>query len=417
MSYLDKSALRLVGTRPIRPDGVDKVTGRANFGADMTMAGMLWGRIKRSPYAHARIISIDVDKALALPGVKAVVTRADFPDVPPDKAHIGAAPHNLRDLSLNCMAKGKTLYEGHAVAAVAATSPAIAEQALDLIEVAYEVLPHVMDVEAAMAPDAPLVHDNIFTAGVEPKPDKPSNIAKMVRFAKGDVEAGFKQADLIIERRYTTKPVHQAYIEPHACLVSVGADGQTTIWSSSQGQFMVRAYTSRICGADIANIRAIPAEIGGGFGGKTIIYLEPLAYVLSKKSGRPVKIVMSREEVFRGTGPTSGAGVEVKLGAKRDGRITGAKAVLKYQAGAFPGSPVQQGCICGLAVYDLPNAEAIGYDVLCNRPKVAAYRAPGAPIGSVAIESCVDERASGLPLDPPKVLAVNRPQDGTQATD
>src|SRR6267154_4452951 len=415
MSYLDKSALRLVGTRPIRPDGVDKVTGRANFGADMTMPGMLWGRIKRSPHAHARIMSIDVAKALALPGVKAVVTRADFPDVPPEKAHIGAAPHNLRDLSLNCMAKGKALYEGHAVAAVAATSPAIAEQALDLIEVAYEVLPHVMDVEAAMAPDAPLVHDNIFTAGVEPKPDKPSNIAKMVRFAKGDVEAGFKQADLIIERRYTTKPVLQAYIEPHACLVSVGADGQTTIWSSSQGQFMVRSYTARICGGEIANIRAIPAEIGGGFGGKTIIYLEPVAYMLSKKSGRPVKIVMSREEVFRGSGPTSAAVVEVKLGAKKDGRITAAKAVLKYQAGAFPGSPVQQGCICGLAVYDLPNAEAIGYDVLCNRPKVAAYRAPGAPIGSFAVESCVDELARELGIDPIKMREINGAKDGTKA--
>src|SRR5437762_8569127 len=417
MSYLDKSALRLVGTRPIRPDGVDKVTGRANFGADMTMPGMLWGRIKRSPHAHARIVSIDVAKALALPGVKAVVTRADFPDVPPDKAHIGAAPHNLRDLSLNCMAKGKALYEGHAVAAGAATSPAIAEQALDLIEVAYEVLPHVRDVEAAMAPDAPLVHDNIFTAGVEPKPDKPSNIAKMVRFAKGDVEAGFKQADLIIERRYTTKPVHQAYIEPHACVVSVGADGQCTIWSSSQGQFMVRAYTSRIAGAeDNASIRAIPAEIGGGFGGKTIIYLEPIAYVLSKKSGRPVKLVMSREEVFRATGPTSGAVVEVKMGAKKDGRITSAKAVLKYQSGAFPGSPVQQGCICGLAVYDLPNAEAIGYDVLCNRPKVAAYRAPGAPIGSFGVESCIDELAHALKIDPLRMREINGAKDGGKST-
>src|SRR5437879_11076931 len=184
MSYLDKATLKVVGTRPIRPDGVDKVTGRANFGADMVMPGMLWGKIKRSPHAHARIVSINCDKALAHPGVKAVVTRADFADIPPERAQIGAAPHNLRDLSLNCMAKGKVLYEGHAVAAVAATSPAIAEQALDLIEVDYEVLPHVMDVEAAMAPDAPLLHDNIFTAGVEPKPDKPSTIAKMVRFAK-----------------------------------------------------------------------------------------------------------------------------------------------------------------------------------------------------------------------------------------
>jgi CO/xanthine dehydrogenase Mo-binding subunit len=416
MSYLDKSALRLVGTRPIRPDGVDKVTGRANFGADMTMPGMLWGRVKRSPHAHARIVSINTDKALALPGVKAAVTRADFPDVPPERAHIGAAPHNLRDLSLNCMAKGKVLYEGHAVAAVAATSPDIAEQALDLIEVQYEVLPHVMDVEAAMAPDAPLLHDNVFTAGVEPKPAKPSNITKMVRFAKGDVEAGFKEADVIVERRYTTKPVHQGYIEPHACLVSVGADGQCTIWSSSQGQFMVRAYTSRICGADIASIRAIPAEIGGGFGGKTIIYLEPLAYMLSKKSGRPVKMVMSREEVFRATGPTSGAVVEVKLGAKKDGHITAAQTVLKYQAGAFPGSPVQQGCICSLAVYDLPNAETIGYDVLCNRAKVAAYRAPGAPIGSFAVESCVDELARELRIDPLKLREINGAKEGTKAT-
>src|SRR6202045_431003 len=416
MSYLDKGWLKVVGARPIRPDGVDKVTGRANFGADMKLPGMLWGKIKRSPHAHARIVSINTDKAMALPGVKAVTTRADFPDIPPDKRTIGAMPHNLWDLSRNCMAKGKALYEGHAVAAVAATSQAIAEQALDLIEVEYEVLPHVMDVEAAMLPDAPLVHDNVFTAGVEPRPTKPSNITKMVRFAKGDVEAGFKEADIILERRYTTKPVHQGYIEPHACLVSVAADGQCTIFSSSQGQFMVRAYTSRICGADIASIRAIPAEIGGGFGGKTIIYLEPLAYMLSKKSGRPVKMVMSREEVFRATGPTSGAVVEVKLGAKKDGRITAAQSILKYQAGAFPGSPVQQGCICGMAVYDFPNSLTVGYDVLSNRPKVAAYRAPGAPIGSFGVESCIDELAHALKIDPLKMREINGAKDGGKST-
>ncbi len=415
MSYLDKAGLKVVGTRPIRPDGVDKVTGRANFGADTVMPGMLWGRIKRSPHAHARILGINAEKALALPGVKAVVTRADFPDVSPERAHIGAAPANLRDLSRNCMAKGKALYEGHAVAAIAATSPAIAEQALDLIEVQYEILPHVMDVEAAMAEGAPLLHDDIFTAGLDPKPTTPSNISKIVRFAKGDVEAGFKEADVIVERRYTTKPVHQAYIEPHACLVSVAADGQCTIWSSSQGQFMVRAYTSRIVGAEIADIRAIPAEIGGGFGGKTIVYLEPIAYMLSKKSGRPVKMVMNREEVFRATGPTSGAVIEVKLGAKKDGRITAAQTVLKYQSGAFPGSPVQQGCICSLALYDLPNALTVGYDVLCNRPKVTAYRAPGAPIGTYGVESCMDELAHALKMDPLKLREINAARDGTKA--
>jgi CO/xanthine dehydrogenase Mo-binding subunit len=415
MSFLDKETLKVVGTRPIRPDGVDKVTGRANFGADMVMPGMLWGKIKRSPHAHARIVSIDTKKAVALPGVRAVTTRADFPDITPARAFIGAAPANLRDLSRNCMAKGKALYEGHAVAAVAATSPAIAERALDLIEVEYEVLPHVMDVEAAMAPDAPVLHDDIFTSGVDPKPTKPSNISKMVRFTKGDVEAGFREAEVVIERRYTTKPVHQGYIEPHACVVSVAPDGQTTIWSSSQGQFMVRGYTARIVGADIANIRAIPAEIGGGFGGKTIVYLEPVAYMLSKKSGRAVKIVMSREEVFRATGPTSGAVVEVKLGAKKDGRIVAAQAVLKYQSGAFQGSPVQQGCICGFAPYDLPNVDSIGYDVLCNRPKVAAYRAPGAPISAFAIESCLDELARELNIDPLELRQKNGAKDGTKA--
>ena len=213
MSFLDKADLKVVGTRPIRPDGVDKVTGRANFGADMAMPGMLWGKIKRSPHAHARIIAINTDKAMALPGVKAVTTRADFPDIAPARAFIGAAPANLRDLSRNCMAKGKALYEGHAVAAVAATSPAIAEQAVELIEVEYEVLPHVMDVEAAMAPDAPVLLDDIFTSGVEPKPTKASNVAKQVRFAKGDVEAGFAEADTIVERRVVNHRIAGAPIE------------------------------------------------------------------------------------------------------------------------------------------------------------------------------------------------------------
>src|SRR5207248_8841233 len=175
-------------------------------------------------------------------------------------------------------------------------------------------------------------------------------------------------------------------------------------------------YTPRIAGPeDNARIRAIPAEIGGGFGGKTIIYLEPIAYVLSKKSGRPVKIVMNREEVFRATGPTSGAVVEVKMGAKKDGRITAAQSVLKYQAGAFPGSPVQQGCICGMAVYDFPNSLTVGYDVLCNRPKVAAYRAPGAPIGSFGIESCIDELAHALKIEPLRMREINGAKDGAKS--
>ena len=301
MTYLDKAALKVVGTRPIRPDGVDKVIGRAAFGADMVMPGMLWGRIKRSPHAHARIVSINTAKAKALPGVKAVVTADDFPQIPSEEAFVGEGPMNFRDLSYNCMARGKALYDGHAVAAVAATSPSIAEEALDLIEVQYELLPHVIDVEDAMKPGAPVLHDDLFTQGVDPKPNHPSNIAKVVAFTKGDIDAGFRDADVVIERRYSNAPVHQAYIEPHACVVSAAADGQCTIWSSSQGQFMVRAYCAKLLGIDISDIRAIPAEIGGGFGGKTLVYLEPVALALAKKTGRPVKMVMRREEVFRGT--------------------------------------------------------------------------------------------------------------------
>src|SRR2546421_5901047 len=414
MAY-DGESLKVVGTRPIRPDGVDKVIGRANFGADMVMPGMLWGKIKRSPHAHARIKSIKTDKAAALPGVKAVVTAADFPEIPSEEAFVGEGPMNFRDLSYNCMARGKVLYDGHAVAAVAATSPAIAEEAVELIEVEYEVRPYVIDVEDAMKPNAPTLHSDLFTQGVDPKPTAPSNVAKRVTFTKGDFATGWKEAEVTIERRYTTQPVHQAYIEPHACLVAVAPDGQCTIFSSSQGQFMVRAYCAKLLNIDIANIRAMPAEIGGGFGGKTLVYLEPVALALAKKTGRPVKMVMSREEVFRGTGPAAGCVVEVKIGAKKDGTLTAGEVVLKYQAGAFPGSPVGPGCMCAFAMYDIPNAKVTGYDVVSNRPKVAAYRAPGAPNSSYGVESCLHELADQLGIDPLALREKNADKDGVKA--
>jgi CO/xanthine dehydrogenase Mo-binding subunit len=413
MNYID-SGLKVVGTRPIRPDGVDKVTGRAVFAADTRAAGMLWGKILRSPHAHARIVKVDTSKAAALPGVKAVCTSADFPDIPSEEAFVGEGPMNFRDLSLNIMARGKALYEGHAIAAVAATTPAIAEAALDLIDVQYEVLPFVIDVEDAMKDDAPVLHDDMFTQGGDSKPSKPSNIAKIVKFKKGDVAAGFKDADVVIEGRYTTKPVHQAYIEPHACLAAYSPDGQVNIHASSQGHFMIRAYTAKLLGMDMANIRVNPAEIGGGFGGKTLIYLEPVAVMLSKKSGKPVKIQMTREEVFRGSGPTSGAVVEVKLGARKDGTIVAAQQVLKFQAGAFAGSPIGPGCMCGFALYDIPNVDVLGYDVVSNRPKVAAYRAPGAPITSFGVESALDELADKLGIDPLTLRERNAARNGTK---
>src|SRR5436190_7598285 len=278
-----------VGTRTIRPDGVDKVTGRARFGADFNLPGQLIGRVLRSPHPHARIVRIDTSKAQALPGVKAVVTRDDFGDQPSEFVPAGEMLMNYKDVVRNVMAREKALYEGHAVAAVAATSALIAKKALKLIDVKYQVLPHVIDVVEAMKPGAPLLHDDLFTAGVEPKPDKPSNIAKRVDIVLGDVEAGFKTADVIVERDFKTAPVHQGYIEPHAALASVSEDGSTELWTSTQGHFIVRAHCARLLGLDIGRVRVTATEIGGGFGGKTVVYLEPLAIALSPKRKRPAQ--------------------------------------------------------------------------------------------------------------------------------
>jgi CO/xanthine dehydrogenase Mo-binding subunit len=406
--------LKVVGQRPIRPDGVDKVTGRAQFGADFHLPGMLVGRIKRSPHAHARIVSIDTSAAEKLPGVKAIVTSADFDAGAAGEVEAGESHAAMKEVAANCLARGKVLYQGHAVAAVAATQPEIAAEALDLIEVTYDVLPHVIDVEAAMAADAPVLHDDMFTKGVTPKPGKASNVAAKHLMGRGDVAAAFKSADVIVEGRYETAAVHQGYVEPHACVASWGADGQSTIWCSSQGQFLVRAMVAKILNMPLSDIKVTPAEIGGGFGGKTTVYLEPVALALSRKCGRPVKIVMSREEVFLASGPTSGAVMDVRLAATKAGKITGAEMTLRYQAGAFQGSPVNLGMMTAFACYDVEALALTGYDVVSNRPKVAAYRAPGAPMAAFAVESAIDDLAMKLDMDPIDLRLLNAVRDGAK---
>ncbi|MBS0638842.1 MAG: xanthine dehydrogenase family protein molybdopterin-binding subunit [Proteobacteria bacterium] len=390
-----------VGTRPIRPDGVPKVTGRALYGADLKLPGMIFGKILRSPHAHARIKSIDTSAAEKLTGVKAVITSKDLPEQKFDYIGPERVAVNFWHVTRNIMAREKVLYEGHAVAAVAAVSASIAEEAASLIKVEYEVLPHVIDVDEAMAPDAPLLFEDMITRGIEPAPTKPSNISKKLEFAIGDVAKGFAEADVVIEETFKTAAVHQAYIEPHACVAKAEADGQIEIWSSSQGHFAMRALTAQILGSRLGDIRVTPAEIGGGFGGKTVTYLEPVAATLSKKSGGlPVRLQMTREEVFRASGPTSGSSMWVKIGVKKDGTITAMDGLYKFQAGAFPGSPVMNGCLCGFASYDVPNQHAIGYDVVSNRPKAAAYRAPGSPISGFAVETVLDMCAKAIGMDP-----------------
>lgn len=394
-----------VGSRPLRPDGIDKVTGRARFGADAVAPGMLVGRILRSPHAHARIKGIDTSKAEALPGVKAVVTAADFADR--DDGH--------RPVLVNVMARDKALYDGHAVAAVAAISPQVARQALKLIEIDWEVLPHVVDVDEAMKPGAPLLHEDLFTAGVEPAPEAPSNVAARHEVGHGDVEAGFAEADEIIEQSFKTEATHQGYIEPHACLASVSGDGMAELWCCTQGHFMVRDTCAALLGIDVSRLRVTASEIGGGFGGKTTVFIEPVALALSRKAGRPVKVVMTRDEVFRASGPTSSASMRVKIGVKKDGTLTAAEAELRYQGGAFPGAPVDMGAMTAFACYDLANVKVVGWDVVTNRPKQAAYRAPGAPMSAFAVESVISELAEKIGMDPLALRLKNAAKKGTKA--
>ena len=404
-----------VGTRPLRPDGVDKVTGRARYGADVADANMLVGLVLRSPHAHARIVSIDTKKARKLAGVKAVVTRDDFPHLKGDQTIKGEEEENMWDVAQNVMARDKVLYEGHAVAAVAATSKAAAREALKLIKVKYEVLPHVTDVDAAMDPAAPLLHEDMFTAGMEPAPKKPSNIAEYFEIATGDVDKGFAEADVVIERSFRTEAAHQGYIEPHACFASVSEDGLAELWCCTQGHYTVRAMCAGILGWDLASLRVTSSEIGGGFGGKTTVFLEPVALALAKKAHRPVKMVMSRDEVLRASGPTSSTSMTMKIGVTRDGRITAGEGVYKFQGGAFAGSPVPYGAACAFAPYDTPNVMLRCYDVVTNRPKQAAYRAPGAPMAALPVEALLDELAEKIGMDPIELRRKNAVKEGSSS--
>ena len=411
-----QSGRRYVGTRTIRPDGVDKVTGRARFGADFNLPGQLIGRVLRSPHPHARIVSIDTSKAEALPGVKAVITRDDFADQPSEFIPAGEMMMNYKDVVRNVMAREKALYEGHAVAAVAATSAAIARRALKLIDVKYEVLPHVIDVVEAMQPDAPLLHDDLFTVGVEPKPDKPSNIAKRDRDQagrrRGRLQEGRRHRRARVQDRARAPGLHRAarragHRVRGRLRPSCGAPRRATTSC---------APTARGCsGWTSARSASPPPRSAAASAARRSSTSSRWPSRCRRKAKRPVKMVMSREEVFKASGPTSGATVQVKMGATKDGKFVAGFAELKYQAGAFQGSPVQPGVMCAYAPYDIENVKVIGYDVVSNRPKVAAYRAPGAPISEFAVESVVDEIAKKLGLDPIELRMMNAAREGTKA--
>jgi CO/xanthine dehydrogenase Mo-binding subunit len=414
---LSNETFKVVGTRPIRHDGADKVTGRAKYGADYTASGLLHGKTLRSPHAHARIKSIDTSKAEALAGVKAVVTSKDFPPTK-DTADFGLGAQPMDRFRGNLLAGDKVLYRGHAIAAVAATSPHIAEEAIALIEVDYEVLPAVFTAPEGMADDAPILLADLTTQEFGKDTGRKSNIADHFQHKMGDLDKGFAGADVVIERSFDTKTVHQGYIEPHNVTALWNDDDRIHIYSSTQGSFVVRASVSEALAVPVSKVRATPMEIGGGFGGKINVYGEPVAALLSKKAGnKPVKIVMSRAEVFEGTGPTAGSHITIKMGATKEGKIVAASADLQLEAGAYPGSPVGAAAMCVFSAYNVDNVVIDGYDVVVNKPKTAAYRAPGAPNAAFAAEQIVDELAEKLNIDPIEFRLMNAAKEGVRRAD
>ena len=411
-------AYRVVGTRPIRHDGTDKVTGRAKYGADVVIPGLLHGKVLRSPHAHARIKSIDTSKAEAYPGVRAVVTWKDFPPRPPGTPMVPSEGGYTALIWERILAHGKTLYKGHPIAAIAAVSPHVAEEALALIEVEYEVLPAVLDGVEAMKEGAPLLHETMTTKELDLDTGKVSNVASHVQVGLGDVEKGFQEADVIVEREFNTAWVHQGYIEPQNATALWDADGHITLWSSSQGSFQIRQQTADFLRLPLTSVTVMPVEIGGGFGGKVAVYLEPVVALLSRKANhQPVKMVMTRTEVFEATGPTSGSYIWVKVGATRDGRITAGQAYFVYEAGAFPGSPLNAALRRLFGPYSIENVLTDGYDVVVNKLKASAYRAPGLSNAVFASEQVLDELAEKLGLDPLEFRLHNALQEGDRRMD
>jgi len=396
----------VLGKRLPRMDAFKKVTGRALFSADIMLPEMLWGKFLASPHPHAVIRRLDVAGAESLEGVVAVITAAD---VPAEKVRKDPA----------CpLAVAKVVFAGQPLAAVAAADPDVAEEALRRIEVEYEELPPLVDAHEAMQPGAPLIHTGLYTNLNTPdqkgKAAEPSNISWRLEFGRGDVAAGFEAADVVLENTFQTQTIHHGYLEPQSTVANVDAEGRVTIWSSSQGIFRVRDQVAAFLDLPLGRVVVEQVEVGGAFGGKSSPVLAPLCALLAVKSGRPVKMVMTRGEDLTGGRPAPAASVTLKLGATRAGRLTAALATLIYNDGAFPGRRpwALSGGIHGLGPYRIPNLKVKGFGVVTNRPPSGAYRAPSAPQGVFAVESQMDLLARALKMDPLELRLKNIVSEG-----
>ncbi|MEE8555679.1 MAG: xanthine dehydrogenase family protein molybdopterin-binding subunit, partial [bacterium] len=373
------------------------------------------GHVLRSPHAHAKIVSMDTSKAEALPGVRALVTSADFP--------AGELSQNKRYMRDRILASDRVLFKGHPIAAVAADDRWIAEEACGLIEIEYEVLKAVTNVVEAIKPDAPQVQPDATPVtlgnGGQDSPDSPDspNCINHTQHKRGDLDAGFAAADLVIERKFDTETVHQGYIEPHTATALTRSDGQITVWTSTQAPFWERAEIAGLLGVALSQVKVVPMEIGGGFGGKIAAYLEPVAALLSGKCGRPVKLGMSRADVFQASGPASSTASTVKIGVKKDGTITAARAHILYESGCFPSNWGMQGSMCVFGPYRVENVLIDAFDILTNTTKVNAYRAPSSPQAMFATESVMDEIAQELGMDPIELRLKNAVEEGDLRAD
>jgi xanthine dehydrogenase molybdenum-binding subunit len=391
-----------------RVDALSKVTGKALYAADIILPDMLYGKVLWSPYAHARIRRLDVTKVLALEGVMAVITAADVPGKNSEEEY----PNPMTC----CLAREKVIFAGQPVAAMAAINPSIAEEAVGLIEVDYEELPSVIDVLEAMKPDAPLVHPDSYTQSLPTKDTKPSNIFWYMKNNRGDIEAGFKEADVVLENTFRTQTVNNGYLEPRASVVSVDPEGKVTVWTDNQGIFETREVVAHFLHLPLNYVKVLPVEIGGAFGGKSHQVVAPICALLSQKTGRPVKIVMTREEVFKTLRPAPASVITIKMGATKDGRLTAASATMIYDYGALYGMGgmdiVPFGAFTGLNPYRIPNLCIESYSVYTNKTPSGPYRGPTAAQAAFAVESQMDLLARSLGMDPLEFRLKNAVAEG-----
>ncbi len=386
--------------------GPAKVSGAALYAADVERPGLLWGKALRSPYPHARIVSIDTSRAKAMPGVYAVVTGDDLPD-----RRVGRL---LRDHPV--LARGKVLFVGDKVAAVAAESPELAEEALLEIDVQYEELPPVFDPEEAMLDSAPTLHQDMAQyAGLPQPPSEINNVFAHNSWGKGDIEQGFAESDLVFEHTFSTQLAHQGYIEPHACVVEIDDAGRVQIWANNKGPFMLRDQLAAVWGLERRQIRINPCSIGGDFGGKGSFMDVPLCYYLALHSGRPVKMVMDYIQEFMAGNPRHPGVITMRTGVKRDGRIWARQARVVFNSGAFGAFKPRvhlRGADHSGGPYRIPHVQIDSYMVYTNNIPCGHMRAPAKPQVAFAVESHTDMIAKELGMDAYQFRRINALQPG-----